>query len=51
MHIELIFDETQWWIWTADKESASRAWVVGFGYGNCYVIDVDIDGIYVRAVR
>ncbi|NIR49563.1 DUF1566 domain-containing protein, partial [candidate division KSB1 bacterium] len=35
LHINPIFDKTQDWIWTADKESASRAWVVYFYVGGC----------------
>ena len=44
------FGQTQRSIWTADKDSAGRAWFVAFGYGVCYRLGVD-GGIYVRAVR
>ena len=49
LYIEPIFDKTQPWIWTADKESASRAWSVHFGNGHCFS-DIDV-GFHVRAVR
>ncbi|MDZ7302137.1 MAG: DUF1566 domain-containing protein [candidate division KSB1 bacterium] len=35
LYIDPIFDHNQRWIWTADKESAGRAWYVDFHYGNC----------------
>lgn len=51
LYINPIFDKGQEWIWTSDKESASRAWFVGFHYGYCR--HEVIDEIYydVRAVR
>ncbi len=45
-----VFDKTQMWIWTADKSSASIAWVVYFNFGYCTSFPVD-RGFYVRAVR
>jgi hypothetical protein len=50
LYIDPVFDKTQWWIWTADKESAGRAWYVPFSHGGCHHYVVD-DGHYVRAVR
>ena len=50
LHIDSKFDKTQSWIWTADKKSASSAWVVYFIYGNCDLTPVDY-GNFVRAVR
>ncbi|MGH7451100.1 MAG: DUF1566 domain-containing protein, partial [bacterium] len=50
LYIDPVFDQTQQWIWTADKESAGWTWVVGFHYGYCNLVRVD-DDIYVRAVR
>jgi hypothetical protein len=44
-----IFDKTLAWIWTSDKESASRPWSVGFIGGGCFG-GVDY-GSFVRAVR
>jgi hypothetical protein len=51
LYIDPLFDQTQMWIWTVDKESAGVAWVVYFNYGSCYHYDVDIYLYYVRAVR
>ncbi len=51
LYIDPVFDITQRWIWTADKESASRAWYVHFYSGHCYYGDVDVSYGYVRAVR
>jgi len=50
LHIDPRFDRKQPWIWTADKESASQAWVVSFLRGDCYHDHVLINS-YVRAVR
>lgn len=36
LYIDPVFDQTQSWIWTADKPAgASLAWVVDFYVGNC----------------
>ncbi|MDZ7363377.1 MAG: DUF1566 domain-containing protein [candidate division KSB1 bacterium] len=48
LYIEPSFDQTQTWIWTADKESAGVAWVVSFYYGTCRRHRVDIDTDCVR---
>ncbi len=50
LYIDSLFDKKQRWIWTADQESASGAWVVGFDYGICDDDRVD-DFVFVRAVR
>ena len=50
LYISPLFDETLRWIWTSDKKSVSRAWVVYFSNGYCNVSDVD-NVFYVRAVR
>jgi len=50
-YIDGIFDKTQWRIWTVDKESASRAWVVYFFDGGCSVDLIDFSFLHVRAVR
>lgn len=50
LYIAHIFDRKQRWIWTADAESATAAWVVNFAYGICLSRSVD-DSRYVRAVR
>ena len=50
LYIAPVFEKTQRWIWTADRESAGRAWVVYFGFGNCHhggFVNVP----FVRAVR
>jgi hypothetical protein len=46
----VLFDQTQTVIWTADKASDSKVWVVEFGQGRCYNVHID-DRCYVRAVR
>lgn len=51
LYIDAIFNKTQRYIWTPDKESAGVAWVVSFGDGFCYLSGVHDDGYYVRAVR
>ena len=50
LYIDPIFDKTQSWIWTADKESASRAWFVDFFNGSCSSYLVYYCS-FVRAVR
>jgi hypothetical protein len=50
MYIDAKFDAKQTWIWTADKESAGRAWYVTFYYGSCNLLDFGLV-YYVRAVR
>ncbi|NIR49913.1 MAG: DUF1566 domain-containing protein [Phycisphaerae bacterium] len=50
LYIDPVFDKRQNEIWTADKWSASRAWVVGFYNGSCYGTHVGYN-LYVRAVR
>lgn len=51
LYIDPVFAKAQWRIWTADKESASYAWVVSFLIGYCLSDRVDHDYRYVRAVR
>jgi hypothetical protein len=46
LYIDPIFDERQEWLWTADEESAGRAWYVYFINGSCLR-----SGSFVRAVR
>jgi hypothetical protein len=50
LYIDPVFDRQQRWIWTADKESAGRAWFVLFVYGYCSRL-VFGDDLFVRAVR
>jgi hypothetical protein len=50
LYLDPVFDRTQWWIWTADLESAGRAWSVSFGLGSCHLNDIG-NVSYVRAVR
>ncbi|MCI0697291.1 DUF1566 domain-containing protein [candidate division KSB1 bacterium] len=50
LYIDPLFDRQQTWIWTADKESAGRAWSVNFVLGYCSRHGFG-DVIYVRAVR
>ena len=55
LQIDPIFDNTQRWIWTSDKNNASLPWLVNFVSGNCYTYVNDYfdftSGGYVRAVR
>ncbi|TVM01262.1 MAG: hypothetical protein CV087_11115 [Candidatus Brocadia sp. WS118] len=50
LYIDSVFNDAQSWIWTADKESVSMAWSVGFRTGCCGAGSV-INYSYVRAVR
>lgn len=50
IHIDPVFDKTQRWIWTADKESSGVAWIVSFGDGYCDY-DAAYYDVFVRAVR
>jgi len=51
LYLDPLFSKTQIWIWTADlSRNGSRAWVVFFNYGSCYVNLLDFNN-YVRAVR
>jgi hypothetical protein len=50
LYINSVFEDNQRWIWTADLESAGRAWNVDFDGGNCNHGGVG-DDEYVRAVR
>jgi len=51
LYTDRIFDEKQIFIWTADKATASRAWIVYFFSGICYYYDIGNGYGYVRAVR
>jgi hypothetical protein len=50
LYIDPVFDHQQTWIWTADKDSAGRAWFVDFGFGGCGHYGFGLSR-YVRAVR
>jgi hypothetical protein len=50
LFLDPVFDHKQWWIWTADKSSASSAWCVYFGLGSCGRSDLH-DSSCVRGVR
>lgn len=51
LNINPIFDSEQMWIWTADKETASRAWHVHFYVGNCVFGGGIGSYAHVRSVR
>lgn len=51
LHIDRIFERDQRWIWTADKESPGRVWVVFFNLGFCDQLHAVEYNYYVRAVR
>jgi len=51
LHLDSLFDRVQWWIWTADHHSGSRAWVVYFHGASCFTYVVIRGSSYVRAVR
>ena len=46
----LMFDETQFEIWTIDGVSTSTCWTVSFYGGSCQYLNF-LKGPYVRAVR
>ncbi|MFQ5769483.1 MAG: DUF1566 domain-containing protein [bacterium] len=50
LYINPVFDQEQFMIWTADKESPYMVWLVQFYYGNCFNSHVGFIS-YVRAVR
>ena len=50
MFVNPLFNDTPF-IWTSEKYSASRAWVVGFFFGSCNYIGIGYDSFHVRAVR
>jgi len=52
LHINLVFDRNQRWIWTSDLVQGEpyAVWVVHFYYGNCYWYHITTKR-YVRAVR
>jgi hypothetical protein len=51
LNIDPMFDPRQIGIWTSDlNNNASRAWVIFFNYGSCYVNCFDFNN-FVRAVR
>ncbi|MCP4252120.1 MAG: DUF1566 domain-containing protein, partial [Candidatus Scalindua sp.] len=41
MYIDLVFDNTQRWIWTSDTNEFSLAWLANFISGNCYTYPND----------
>ncbi|MGH1362301.1 MAG: TIR domain-containing protein [Calditrichia bacterium] len=52
LYIDSVFDSTQRWIWTADRDStAGKAWTVSFRYGYCPYGRVASFSLHVRAVR
>ncbi|MDV5166535.1 MAG: DUF1566 domain-containing protein [Candidatus Scalindua sp.] len=55
MYIDLIFDNTQRWIWTSDTNEVALAWLANFVCGKCYTYPNDYfdftSGGYVRAAR
>jgi hypothetical protein len=50
LYINSLFDSKQHYIWTADLNSASAAWLVFFSFGDCNFTDFGFL-YYVRAVR
>ncbi|MGH1362302.1 MAG: DUF1566 domain-containing protein [Calditrichia bacterium] len=52
LYIHPIFNDLQWWTWTADCTSAETVWLVDFNLGFCANPIIEHDSsIYVRAVR
>ena len=51
LYIDTVFDTTQQWIWTSDKDNAVRVWYVFFSNGSCYRHEVFNIPYFVRAVR
>jgi hypothetical protein len=50
LYLDPVFDRRQWWLWTADKYSASSAWYVHFVAGICGHVGVH-SYYFVRGVR
>lgn len=50
LHVDSLFDQKQSWVWTADRENTTVAWVVNYNYGICLSRPIN-DSRYVRAVR
>ena len=50
LYIDPVFDQTQRWIWTADKETSFEEWSASFVFGSCGYNRVDSFN-FVRAVR
>jgi len=50
LYLDSLFDRKQYWIWTADQDSAGVAWVAHFRSGSCYPSRVPYDS-FVRVVR
>lgn len=51
LFIDPVFDPEQWWIMTADQDSAYWAWVVFYSMGYCSRHPAGNFSVYVRAVR
>lgn len=51
LYIDPVFDKRQWWIWTADRESAGQAWCVTFASGNCFHDRIDSPSTSALCVR
>ncbi len=51
LYINPVFDKIQNYIWTFEKSNLSHTWVVYFGGGYCYELDIRSYNCYVRAVR
>jgi serine/threonine-protein kinase len=53
LYIELIFDKTQKWCWSADKRTSSTAWVANYYYGSVDFDKLDNSNHFrgVRSVR
>ena len=50
LYIDPIFDDDQFWCWTADQRAPGGAWGVYFSSGFVGALDLDFD-FFVRAVR
>ncbi len=51
LYIDPVFGSTPKWIWTSDKESASRVWIVDLTHGYCPHRHVFTTNYDIRAVR
>lgn len=51
LHLDPVFGDGAWWVWTADRESLVAIWVVDFASGSAFT-HVPIGGsAHVKAVR
>lgn len=50
-HVDTVFNVDTICIWTSDKSDETHAWIIQFAGGECFPIETDTLGCWVRAVR